>query len=400
VSRASTSIGLELIPVDTLFFRDGAPSTADSSNQLAVGGVFPPHPATVVGAVRAALARAQGWSGRGRWSAELNEVLGDGHGPDSLGALSFDGPYLLRAGVPHLPVPSHLLGAHTSNGDWQPRALLGPGPAVQCDLGERVRLPTLLANGEAGDQRLHPAGDQFWLPWTALPPVLRGELPDVPAVAADKLWEEEPRTGIERCRTTRTVREGMLYSTRHARPADDVSVGVRVTGVPPDWTVPDGALVPLGGEGRAAYIRKWTKGATPALPDHLLDRAEIALIALSPLDVSAETYRPGGRIPALGDATVVSACLPRPQQIGGWQALPPRPLPLRSALPAGSVLFCEVSDGARLRMAIESAGGPPRIGDRRSWGFGAVALGRWPAEITATVTGVATQTRTTMEVEG
>ena len=48
-------IGVELQPVDTWFFRDGTPFTMGKAPQENVGSVFPPHPATVVGAIRAAL---------------------------------------------------------------------------------------------------------------------------------------------------------------------------------------------------------------------------------------------------------------------------------------------------------------------------------------------------------
>ena len=91
-------IGLRLEPVDTWFFRDGTPFTKGDSPQENVGSLFPPPPATVVGALRAALARSRGWGGRGSWPPEICEILGDG--PDDLGQLRFDGPFLLREKVP------------------------------------------------------------------------------------------------------------------------------------------------------------------------------------------------------------------------------------------------------------------------------------------------------------
>ena len=70
--------GVRLEPLDTWFFRDGTPFTADSAPQEDVRSLFPPHPPTVAGALRAALALSRGWSGRGRWSQEIAGVLGDG----------------------------------------------------------------------------------------------------------------------------------------------------------------------------------------------------------------------------------------------------------------------------------------------------------------------------------
>ena len=123
-------IGVRLEPVDTWFFRDGTPFAADSAPQDGVASLFPPHPASVAGALRAALARCNGWNGAGRWPTELDAVLGDG--PDDIGALSVDGPFLLRDGQPLFRAPRHLLGS-TDAGAWTPRVLSSSGP------GNRVR---------------------------------------------------------------------------------------------------------------------------------------------------------------------------------------------------------------------------------------------------------------------
>ena len=99
---------LQLEPLDTLFFRDGTPFAAESSGPAEVGGLFPPHPASITGALRAALARSNGWTGAGGWSDELTEAFGSG--PNDLGLLSFTGPFLLRNGEPLFPAPLHLQG--------------------------------------------------------------------------------------------------------------------------------------------------------------------------------------------------------------------------------------------------------------------------------------------------
>ncbi len=75
---------------------------------------------------------------------------------------------------------------------------------------------------------------------------------------------------------------------------------------------------------------------------------------------------------------VVSACLDRPLRIGGWDSLNRRPLPLRSVLPAGSVLFCELAEPRRFLDAMTDGVGLPALGERQAFGFGAVALGAWP----------------------
>lgn len=366
-------IGVRLEPVDTWFFRDGTPFTACSAPQEGVGGLFPPHPATVVGALRAALARCNGWNGVGRWPTELDEVLGDG--PDDTGTLAVDGPFLLRDGQPIFRAPRHLLGSMDGD-EWNPRILLRPGAEVVCDLGDAVRLPEA-PRTVSGIDELEAGGD-WWLARADMEMVVRGEVPSASElVASRELWDAEPRIGLERDRKTRTAVEGMLYSTRHVRLARGVSLGVRLRGVPADWTLPFGRLLSLGGESRLAECAEWqVEPVSPLPPDGIDDDEQMTMIALTPLDLDADVCR--GTKPLPGGARIVSACLNRPQRIGGWDSLRHEPRPIRSVLPSGSVLFCEAPEPARFVQAVRTADGLARIGARQRGGFGLVALGSWP----------------------
>ena len=370
-------IGAQLHPMDTWFFRDGVPFTAAASPQTDVASLFPPYPPTVVGALRAALARGNGWSGDGRWPGAICEVLGDG--PHDLGQVSFDGPFLLRDGKPLFRAPSHLMG-DSENGAWRPAELLRPGERVTCDLGD-VRLPELPPSVE--DPATLVTGDKRWLTVAGLNSVLRGEVPtskeDV--IPDDDLWTSEPRVGLERDNATRASKEGMLYSARHIRPCVGVSLGARVSGLPGDWSIPFDQMTPLGGESRLAECESWNGDLGIESPvDAIRQSGSVTVIALTPLDVDRKVYVSEKPIEELGGAQVVSACLGRPQRIGGWDSGPNfGPLPLRSALPPGSALFCEAPDRERLADAISAGNGLARIGARTEMGFGLVALGVWPS---------------------
>ena len=367
-------IGVELTPLDTWFFRDGTPFFAGESPLGAVGSLFPPHPGTVVGALRAALAVNRGWNGRGRWPAEFRSVLGDG--PEDLGRLTFDPPVLLRDGQPLFPVPRHVLGAGNPS-EWIPATFLLPGPAAACDLGEAVRLPRALPfDGDPHD--LKPGGGQ-WLTSSGLTAVLNGALPlpeDV--VFSGDLWAMEARTGLELDRETGTAVEGMLYNVRHVRPASGVSLGAGIHGLPHDWTAPFGQLLPLGGESRLAECREWDGDLRFGGPAEISTSHEIAVMALSPLDVGDEVCMGMQPIDDLAGARVISAAMERPLRIGGWDSLSRSPLPMRSVLPPGSVLFCEVDDPSQLQLTSAADAGLVRLGQRQEWGFGLAALGVWP----------------------
>ena len=379
--------GVQFDPVDTLFFRDGTPFSAGSAPQDGVSSLFPPHPASVAGAVRAALARCNGWDGQGRWPADLDVVLGNG--PEDLGALFLDGPFVLRCGQPLFRMSRHLLGANES-GRWTPRVLLRPGRAIACDLGDAVRLPETPRPGD-GSADLK-TGDDWWLTQAGMEAVVRGELPaTAETVSSSDLWNDEPRVGLERDGATRTALEGMLYSTCHVRLQRGVSIGVRVAGVPASWVWPftpragterqsDSAIVPLGGESRLAECRPWDDGVSFTVPPVVYRTGRMALISLTPLDLAKSICRGERPLDASAGVRVVSACLNRPQRIGGWNSLQRKPLVLRSVLPPGSVLFCEAADPGRFIDASQSDDGSPRIGSRQPWGFGHVAFGVWPDE--------------------
>ena len=370
-------IGIQLQPVDTWFFRDGTPFTARDAPQEDVGSIFPPNPPTVVGALRTALALRSGWSGRGRWGEDVTAVLGDG--PEDLGKIAFDGPFLLRSNEPLFPIPAHLLG-NVEEGAWQPRTFLRPGPPAECDLGARVRLPMQVIH-----EKLKPASGQ-WLTRSGLNDVLNGRTPSAnDVVSSGTLWSAEPRIGLKRDDKTRTAEEKMLYSTRHVRLAPGVALGVRVRGLPNGWT-PYNRLVPFGGESRLAECLPWSEhkemtfnGPWSEAAESPRANTEVTLIALSPLDIDRSCYVGEEPLSDIG-VRAISACLSRPQCIGGWDSLARRPLPLRPILPAGSVLFCEIEEPGRSIAALAGRGGLARIGSRQEWGFGLVALGAWPKD--------------------
>jgi CRISPR-associated protein Cmr3 len=212
--------------------------------------------------------------------------------------------------------------------------------------------------------------------------VLRGEVPVAAELCpSSDLWCDESRIGLERDAATRTAREGMLYSARHVRLKRDVSLGVRVHGVPATWSTPFGRFVPLGGESRLAEVIEWRGDFSIDMPmDKIRKSGRVMVVALTPLDLDPEIVVGRRPLSEVGDATVVSACLPRLLRIGGWDSLTRRPLPVRSVMAPGSVLFCKASDPFRLNVLVKNDG-LARVGSRTAQGFGVVAFGSWDDEM-------------------
>ncbi len=366
--------GILLDPVDTLFFRDGTPFSAGSASQADTGGIFPPPPPSLTGAIRAALARANGWDGSGRWPDALVEVLGDG--PFQMGRLAVAGPFLVRHGELLSPLPRHLVGT-VKDGRWTPVGFCTPGGELVCDLGG-VRLP---AGPGPRNGELPKPGSGLWMTPRGLAAVAAGELPEAgDLVPARELWRTERRVGISRDRATRTVEEGKLFGAIHVRPRRGVTLGALVEGIPEDWHVPAGEPVPLGGEGRLATWERWAPRLGTAAPVAAIRAAgRVALLAMTPLD-GAKELKPGGDVPGLEGCRLVSACCDRPEPVGGWDSLRWEPVPLHGVLPPGSVLFCEVEDPDVLSRLLDGARPFVRAGSRTAQGFGVLMPMIWPEE--------------------
>ncbi len=361
----------ELSPVDAWFFRDGRPSNRDE-DQSDLQSLFPPPQQTIVGAIRAAAARAQGWTGRGDWPSEIKLVLGDGF--ENLGQLSFEGPFMALDGAPLLPAPRHLIG-YVANSEsdslsgkrFQPAGFLKPSEMkVRCDLGN-VTLPVipsdLSRSGEDGSRLDNANG--FYLTVAGMEMVLNGELPAVEhCVHESDLFVLEPRIGISRQVETRTTGENAMYHPSYLRLNSGVSVLIGVAGLPEDWFLP--AFFPLGGESRMASAEEI---ASPNLPCGPADGDVLVLVTPAKFDgefwYGASCDQSASLLSSKLSGAVQTAALDRPLSIGGFDSRKGSkgPLPLQPYVPAGSVWW--LGENAKSQSSSSRS-----IGVRNAYGFG------------------------------
>lgn len=361
-----------LEPVDSLFFGGGTPFSAEISSQEDVSSLFPPPPSVVAGALRAALARAQGWEGRGRWSTELDPILGDGM--EKEGTLRTAGPFVHRVGRLLFPMPRHLVGYRMSA--WKPVGYLTPGSLVRCDLGEVV-LPEL--NRETVVNRRLEPGDEVFVNIEGLRRIARGGLPSQDSlVHQNELWNVEPRIGLERDHAIRTAKPSMLYSSRHIRLKSGVGLSVYFSGVPEEWVAGVRGFVPLGGESRFAWAD--VGGVFPRLEppfDEIEKSGRAALLVLSPMGIEKEVLLGKRELELPGHAKIVTGCVDRPLRIGGWDSVRRRSMEVKSYLPPGSVLFLQLEQPRDFLLSVDDWG-LLRIGRWTNWGFGLATIGTWP----------------------
>ncbi len=373
-------------PLDTWFFRDGRPYYMNESSQVDVRSLFPPSAYTVIGALRASLARAMGWNGesQNRWSAEIMSVLGDGR--KDMGKLRFRGPYIYseKHGGLLLPTPLNLIGKDLQDKFCktceQSRAMpkawsfarLSPSSPVDCDLGDGVRLPSAGGNIKG----LKTLSD-YYLTVNDYEVLLAGGDPkDIRPIKRTALWNHEYWVGLKRNSLTLTTEDRALFSKHHVRLAPGVSLLMLLDG--PEELPELGSLLALGGENRAACARIMSvlpKFPAEKGPELKLegDKIRFTVVHLTPACLGSSWPGPGGSIHGV-PGKVVSACLERPLFIGGWNSVRREPLPLQPYVPAGSTWFLEADSSES--EAIERLH-LTHIGDETNCGFGQVAVGLW-----------------------
>lgn len=350
--------------LDTFFFRDGTPFHQGEGGMVQPKGSFPPSIMTLQGAIRAGLARCQGWtpSHPERWPQELGT-------PDDLGDLRLAGPYLCYKGEYLFPAPLVLFGE--KNEEWELTRLI-LGDPVDCDLGEQLRLPKLA-------KRIKGDLFQGWLTKRGMEQVLAGELPDQTEIySSSQLWKEERRVGLERNCETRTAEDARLYAITHIRPQAKLEMVVFTEGIPQEWEVPTQLTIPLGGEGRvaSASIVEAEERILPEMPPLPVDEEGILRFTVSLL--TPGYYADPNHIILHGPEGVpgkcVSASIGKLQQIGGWDLKNRCPRPLYPLLPAGSTWFFEAP--ASELPAIQQLHGA-MSGEKSLYGMGQLLIGTW-----------------------
>jgi CRISPR-associated protein Cmr3 len=368
---------LVLHPLDTFFFRDGRPYNQDDPGQVEAASLFPPHPPTVVGAVRAAVARAMGWPGAAWDTAALGDGVNWQAGDESLGRLRFSGPYILRNDEPIFPAPLNLV-ARKDEGSADLITYLAPsGKPLDTDIGA-VCLPAPIKTGR-GFKPL----EGHWLDAKAMTLALSGaELTPDQMLPGSRLSQAELRIGIQRDMARRTTAERALYAAGHVRPARDVTLAVEVEALP--GVALGGSMAPVGGEGRSAWIeQREDEIQLPRAPDLAPDKdgaLRYTVVLVTPADLDDKWPGPGEYLAGpTGEALpgkIVSACTSRAVMAGGWDGAARRPLPLRPLIPAGTIWFLEAM--AEEAEAVRSWHGRA-IGRSTGWGFGRVLIGCWLA---------------------
>jgi CRISPR-associated protein Cmr3 len=369
-----------LKPLDTLFFRDGKPFGFGESAYLE--SIFPPTPQTMQGVVRYNIIRAHCNSNtifQCKVCSFSDCILPKNIGSSdegNYGSLDIYGPYLVEDGKRYYHVPLDLM----QEAEGQKRLVsLKPSEnsADQCDSGN-ISLPAKPAEYCAIKEV------KGWIEENALLEYIREQkLPDKKSLRQDSdFFEKEPRVGIGRDYATHTAKEGMLYSIAPLRFNKDTAIGVKVGGID-ESLQPKHNCTKFGGEGRVCKLEIKDCPDTENQFKFAFADKYIKMLLLQPADFGRwlppgfEAISQNGSMRWEGSINrvnlqLVSACIGKPQKIGGWDMASGSSKAIKSYVPAGSVYFFKAAAGDVTVLATEG-----KLGENTAIGFGHYILGRW-----------------------
>lgn len=328
-------------PLDLLFLR-GNKLFGDAGSYGE--SLVPPRPSVAAGALRSAvLARDSVDLAAFAAGETRHATLGTPGQPGPFRLLDFQlawhGPEGRGAAECLYPLPADLQAARGEAGTLRlermaPQAL----PHGLHSSGATPLLPVL-----AQDRRAKPEAGH-WLTQTGMESWLWGELPDVEAhlVASRQLWKIDERVGIALDPQARRAGDGKLFSMQGAAFAKGVGFAVRFAAE----SLPEGALLRLGGDGRGAVLRSWTGRALAPDMARITAERRCRILLTSPGLFPHGWCLPGtgedGRFELAGiRGRVACAAVPRFEVVSGWDLARWTHKPAQRAAPAGSVYWID-----------------------------------------------------------
>lgn len=255
---------LSLEPIDGWYFSEGIPFNQDDDGLALSDTMFPPWPHVAVSAIRTALARKLGWSGKGHWDQNIVSEIGTGLW--DLGKLSFSDFCLLRRSKENqassfenttrfYPLPRLYVSNSQEQNAYQ---RLSVGNLVfDCDLSQMNHF----VNG-FGDIHLLHSEDAWWD---------KSDASDEKRRDIEKPFEEsgwvgrDRRVGIQIDQQSKAVVKGMLYALSQIRMDGETALGfeLQIDSSEPgeienELGLNGSIATPFGGKGRIALLR-WAK---------------------------------------------------------------------------------------------------------------------------------------------
>ena len=409
---------LDFVPADTLFCRDQRPLSAGSGYGH---GANWPLPTVLHSAVRTALLTQAGYDLSQKdcsSQAATQRKNKDGKATEyKIGSALFNwlnihGPFPVKGDAVYFPRPLDLVPSKKDDASTVAKLLQVVAQTGTSNLP--APLPHIVANCET------PSKDKLedWMSLADFTKYLRGE--DGFDLQALHLWDTEHRIGVELDDDTETAKDGKLYAAEHLRLRPDIRLRFSCSQPPPHKsTSPDeneitpeslaDKILQLGGEARFGQVQK---GSELVLPSIDITGSCVKWVLLTPV-IFKKGWLPGwigedGRVllktiekknrpdfrrkrregnaphdaglESIG-ATLMAACIGKPQVIGGWDLLGDEkngtPKATQLAVPSGSVYYFQADSEAeaqKLAAALQARCRSDFYGEK---GLGLGVCGVW-----------------------
>lgn len=396
-------------PLDVLLFRKSQPFAAGESSRAT--SAFPPSPVPFQGAIRTAILRGLGLPfERLRAQSQASdpqvahaiELIGDPFTEGDFGRLRLRGPHLARRKDNRyqvlFPAPRSALWEERTG---QLRPLIPVGREQIGEIrsgGGDTSVPSIHSLALDCDGPGEPM-QGLWLTDSALCSFLAQErTARVSPLRDEDLFTIERRSGIELDKATRTASKGKLYGIDFIRLQPSVGFLMEVELYSDGGTeladlLPAEGFLHLGGERRVVHYQSVEKtqineyGSLLSPPSQI--SAWFTLLFITPAFFRTETPGDPGWIPSWIDKDTMEggppgaprfrihcAVVGKPIPVGGWDLAKRQPKPLRWAVPAGTMYYCEWLKGNSENIEAYHAKAISEL--HKEVGMGQVLVGRWP----------------------
>jgi CRISPR-associated protein Cmr3 len=176
---------------------------------------------------------------------------------------------------------------------------------------------------------------------------LLGNAPSI--TEADKLFQTEERTGIQKSRKTRSAETGRLYSVEYFRMSESSGFAVEVENTK---LLPESGILRLGGDNRSARYSSgaWKEIQVDEIKNKIAETKRFKLALTTPaifkngwLPEGIDSNTMQGQINGV-EVKLISACIGKPVGIGGYDFVKNHPKVMKKAVPAGSVYYFELKE--------------------------------------------------------
>lgn len=357
---------LFLKPNDTFFFRDGKPFTRGEQSEGY--SIETPFPSTVMGALRTAYIAFYGDIAQFA-NDQMKSVIGTKQSLDGA-SIHIKGVFLGRSEDSlYYPTPRDLVSEKKSQ---DPRLYLLSLESPSDAFTSNAELPALLTWKDSKKQVEHTDG---YISCGNLRKYLRGETQDLMSEESNFIIDE-PKVGITRNYKTLTAADGMLYRINMKRFVDStLGFVVDVDGID---QVPKRALIKLGGEGKGFAYRKISQNTDPLSDgDRIILKDKVSASRKFKLYLVTHAIFDDGWFPKdlHPDIELITAAVGNHVHVGGWDVAHSRPKSTYRAVPAGSVYYFQLTNGADVDKILNCLHYKNISDQRAQEGFGLAYIG-------------------------